>query len=148
KKNQITIDSDSVIENSIPLKKLDIKDLYYIDFKINGNDQYGFIDTGAPSLVLQHNYISNHLYSEADVFSLTEDDIIELMPKKDSDKNVKICIGELKTYCKGHHLSYEKIKDRPFEEKAFICTYNFLGNEVFKNHIIQMDFENMEFRIK
>ncbi len=147
--NQIRIDDDEINAESIPMYKMKKFNIYYIDIKINGVKQFGIIDTGGPYFLLRPDYKMNKLYEEDELFNMSEESLNSMFMKEDKEKSVRLKIGDFSEKVTGHFFTLEKYKIQSGAgTKAVIAAYNILGNEVFKNHIIQMDFENMEFRIK
>ena len=147
--NQIIIDGEFIEGSVLPMKKLEIADIYYIDIKINGIKQPAAIDTGSLFLMLRPEYKSSKYYKENEIFNMSEESLNSMFMKEDKEKSVRLKIGDFSEKVTGHFFTLEKYKIQTGAgTKAVIAAYNILGNDIFKNHIIQMDFENMEFRIK
>ena len=128
---------------------MNVTDIYYIDIKINRIKQPAIIDTGSMFLILRPDYKSSKYYDEDKILNMSEEQIDSMFFLDDKAKKVNIIISNFSENLTGHFFTLDKYKIRMGKEsKSVLAMYNDLGYEVFKNHIIQMDFENMEFRIK
>ncbi len=147
--SQIIVDGDLLDTEAIPMKKMNVTDIYYIDIKINRIKQPAIIDTGSMFLILRPDYKSSKYYDEDKILNMSEEQIDSMFFLDDKAKKVNIIISSFSENLTGHFFTLDKYKIRMGKEsKSVLAMYNVLGYEVFKNHIIQMDFENMEFRIK
>ena len=144
---KIIIDGDLLPSSSVPMKRLETTQLYTVDAKINNVEQEALIDTGSIYFFLRPEYKSSKVYTEEDLLNLSNDKLPKYRAKKKKEQKVILEVGEVKESITGHFIEPEKYSHTK-EGESFALRINLLGNQFFINHKIQLDFENMEFRIE
>jgi hypothetical protein len=142
----LIINSKKKLKYSVPMQKYEVLCLYGIDISIDGIQQQALIDTGASCFFLREQYESTSRINEDDLLVLLEQNEI-FDDNEEQIKNVKLQIGKYKTKITAIYPNINNY-DATDSAKQIIRKINLLGYEVFKNHKIQFDFDNMEFRIE
>lgn len=146
KENLIIINDTKKLEKSIQLEKLKQNNIFKIEISINNVIQEAIIDTGSMYFFVRPEYENTKRYSEQELLNAI--DINNLKQKiGKSEINVQLKIGDFSSIVKGYFFDKQKYKCTEAGE-SFAYKINILGNQLFLNHIIQLDFENMEFRIE
>lgn len=141
----IVIDGALLAGSPVSMSKLEELNMYTIPIKINNIKQNAIIDTGAVYFFMRNEYKKSKKYSEKDLLSFI-DEGIKSTPILE-DKTVKLTIANTTINIIGHFPDANKYAST---KSGYIIAQkvNLLGYDVFKNHKIQLDFENMEFRIE
>ncbi len=146
KQKVLIINSKKKLKYSVHLQRYDILNLYGIDIFIDDVKQQALIDTGASCFFLREQYESTSRINEDDLLVLLEQNEI-FDDNEEQIKNVKLQIGKYKTKITAIYPNINNY-DATDPAKQIVRKINLLGYEVFKNHKIQFDFDNMEFRIE
>ena len=131
KNKTVKYNTKPISTNVIPMKKIDR--LYYIPFSIGKDVFWGLIDTGNTCFLISEDskLLTKDLTSYTDYITVEE-----------------VKIGNL-TYDNLQALFASHIKyNGNTRSKEYIKYKYILGYPFFKDHIIQLDFENNVFRIK
>ena len=141
----IVIDGAVLVGSPVSMSKLEELNMYTIPIKINNIKQNAIIDTGAVYFFMRNEYKKSKKYSEKDLLFFI-DEGIKSTPILE-DKAVKLTIANTTINIIGHFPDANKYAST---KSGYIIAQkvNLLGYDVFKNHKIQLDFENMEFRIE
>ena len=144
--NLLIINDTNKISNSVKLDKFPSNNLYKIKISIDGIYQDALIDTGSMHFFIRPEYKTAKEYSEEELINILDIDN-DIYKVNDSEKEVTITIGDFSKKIIGFFFDDQKYNCTKTAE-SFVRKINILGNNVFVNHIIQLDFENMEFRIE
>ncbi|MBR1638373.1 MAG: hypothetical protein IJ688_03200 [Treponema sp.] len=141
----IVIDGAVLVGSPVSMSKLEELNMYTIPIKINNIKQNAIIDTGAVYFFMRNEYKKSKKYSEKDLLFFI-DEGIKSTPILE-DKAVKLTIANTTINIIGHFPDANKYAST---KSGYIIAQkvNLLGYDVFKNHKIQLNFENMEFRIE
>ena len=147
--NTIEINGEKLVNNIITMKKgVVLTNAYMITIIINGVEQTGIIDTGNNMLVVSNNSLINksNLTTEEEV-----DYINNGLISKTTAKDISISTLQIGNKCFNDVTAYygtdERFKTSP-KTMRILSLYTSIGYPIFKDHIIQLDFESNEFSIE
>ncbi len=123
--------------------------LWFVEFTADDITEYGLLDTGGSNLVLRTDFGKTSPYSsvaEIKSYLFSDEDVVQ---KHYEDVYVKQFTFGGETRKKMQYLpaDSDQIVALPVARR-FLQIFNNLGATVFKDHVIQFDFENNVFRIK
>lgn len=142
----IIINNNEKINNSIRMEKLEHTKLYKIEVLINGIEQDAIIDTGSMLFFIRPEYKKTKTYTEQELLD-TSDINNPVYKIEESQIEVSLRIGKYSENVIGYFFDEEKVRSTE-AGKSFVKKINIIGNQIFQNHVIQLDFEKMEFRIE
>ena len=147
KNNMIVVNGNLLNAKPVPMNRLEVTGIYTIEIKINGISQDALIDTGSMLFFLRPEYKSDKRYKESELRNFLDENMPEYKNNGKTEIGVNLQIGSFKEKVTGHFFSSEKYGSTA-DGAAFVKKINILGNQIYMNHKIQLDFENMEFRIE
>lgn len=123
--------------------------VWFVEFTADGSTEFGLLDTGGFSFVLRTGFGESPMYSnqsEVKSYLYSDSDVVQ---KHYEDVYVKQFTFGGETRKKMQYLpaDSDQISALPVARR-FLQVFNNLGATVFKDHVIQFDFENNVFRIK
>jgi len=153
KNNLMILNGDLTDGKAVPMKKNNLGH-YFIEFNYKEKKEVGLIDTGNYTFSPRNNLGKKDpelSFNESLDFNMTYDSIKNYKIKRKAPvvhtfNNIEVCGVEINNI-KG---VYSTILFSSYSKGAQILLqyYSGLGCEIFRNHIIQFDYENMEFRFK
>lgn len=144
---KILLDNDIISTNSTTLiPDPIIKGQFLIEFYVNGVLELGEIDTGCNYFAYRKNILGEKMSDEERQSFLNFNNIETEMNTQQIFREIEIA-GILYTNIEGLSSLDKNVQASNWGRRCF-QTINGLGSPFLENHIIQMDFENMEFRIK
>lgn len=144
--NVIILDAERLEGNSTKMY-MDETEHYIIEFEYNGKTELGLLDTGNYTFSPRTNFGKDEIHYDLKNINISYDILYKNTKKVPpfiyTFNNIKIC-GHEKNNIKGIYSNcWFSTYSIPAQE--YLTKVNGLGCEFFKGHIIQFDFENMEF---
>lgn len=124
KNNVILFNQDPICDNELPMYKNNFG--WYTIFECNGIESNALIDTGCFSVFINKQNVKN---------TIKEDLLINVKLGKTEINNITLRYNE-------NFITNENARNTIFKNE------NVIGYPCFKDHVIQLDFENNIFRIK
>ncbi len=152
--------NNQIVLNSPPISNLEIPftydDLWYnkyfkpfISITVDGKRELGIIDTGAPEVILRETFgDGNNEISRNEIVDYLNDSTSISFARKRSKVLRCVEIGDVTVSgVAAHYWNDERFIGNDRATKVFKYINSF-GNSLWKDHVIQLDFENQVFRIK